>query len=165
MHVVWLNCYYILLIAGHCWPHIYVSDDARQVLVVVGCCEVYVWQMSGEASVPQFTNSVRLAPLAGQWSHVLPQDGLHLPTADNLDLTIHASFFTNEVALYYITIHVLSSNTYLNRANFHIHYTLTIVFICIFNIGFCFILLSFVLFCVYLCMNVVWIEYVSSTVL
>lgn len=86
-----------MCIVVHCRPHIYLSDDARRVLVVVSCCLVYVWE--GSEGVPQFANSVRLTPLAGTWSQVLPDDGLHLPAADNHDLSIHASFYTNEVAL------------------------------------------------------------------
>ena len=75
-------------------PQIFVSKNAHKLLVVIGCKQLFLWEMdqSGGTSVGKQASAV-----TGSWSHIGTSDSHVMPSAECKEAVVHAQFFTDVV--------------------------------------------------------------------
>ncbi|XP_066235004.1 ciliogenesis and planar polarity effector 1 isoform X2 [Saccopteryx leptura] len=73
--------------------YLYVSGDGRRVLIITPSGCIFLWEYL------EFKNilSSKSPLLVGQWSQLIPEEAVHLPSTKDKEATVHAVFIKNEL--------------------------------------------------------------------
>ncbi|GAB5567317.1 ciliogenesis and planar polarity effector 1 isoform X1 [Prionailurus iriomotensis] len=76
--------------------YLYVSGNGRRVLLITPGC-IFLWEYL------EFRNilSSKSPSLVGQWSQIIPEEAVHLPSNEDKEAVVHAVFIKNEQSLPY----------------------------------------------------------------
>ncbi|XP_036919091.1 ciliogenesis and planar polarity effector 1 isoform X2 [Sturnira hondurensis] len=73
--------------------HLYVSGDGRRVLITTPAGCIFLWEYLEFNSIL----SSKSPSLVGQWSQILPEEAVHLPSPKDKEAAVHAVFVKNEL--------------------------------------------------------------------
>ncbi|XP_064358826.1 ciliogenesis and planar polarity effector 1-like isoform X2 [Dromaius novaehollandiae] len=73
--------------------YLYISGDGRKVLFTTPTACVFVWESTEHESTYYSKNS----SVAGRWTQILPDESVMLPSTDEKETGVHASFIQNEI--------------------------------------------------------------------
>ncbi|NXD09083.1 CPLN1 protein, partial [Nothocercus nigrocapillus] len=73
--------------------HLYVSGDGRKVLFTTPTACVFLWESTEQANAHCSKNS----SVAGRWTQILPDESITLPSTDEKETGVHATFIQNEI--------------------------------------------------------------------
>ncbi|XP_036984869.2 ciliogenesis and planar polarity effector 1 [Artibeus jamaicensis] len=73
--------------------HLYVSGDGRRVLITTPSGCVFLWEYLEFNSILSSKNP----SLVGQWSQILPEGTVHMPSTKDKEAAVHAVFVKNEL--------------------------------------------------------------------
>lgn len=73
--------------------YLYVSENGKRILLVspYGC--IFLWEYFEFSNILSSKNS----SLVGQWSQIIPEEGICLPSAEDKEAVVHAVFIKNEL--------------------------------------------------------------------
>uniref|UniRef100_A0A8C0C6X3 Ciliogenesis and planar polarity effector 1 n=1 Tax=Balaenoptera musculus TaxID=9771 RepID=A0A8C0C6X3_BALMU len=73
--------------------YLYVSGDGKRVLLITPSGCIFLWEHL------EFKNilSSKSPSLAGQWSQIIPEEAVHLPSTEDKEAVVHAVFIKNEL--------------------------------------------------------------------
>ncbi|XP_054439973.1 ciliogenesis and planar polarity effector 1 [Pteronotus mesoamericanus] len=80
-------------IVGSLRLYLYVSGDGKRVLIITPSGCIFLWEYL------EFKNilSSKSPSLTGQWSQIIPQEAVHLPSTEDKEAVVHAVFVKNEL--------------------------------------------------------------------
>lgn len=70
--------------------HLYVSDDGEKMLLAASAC-VFLWENT------ERDNRSSKHSLTGQWSQIIPEDSVALPSVEEKESAVSAEFLKSEV--------------------------------------------------------------------
>lgn len=70
--------------------YLYVSGDGKRILLITPTACVFLWE------IVEY-NSTSKQPVMGQWSQVIPEASIVLPSAEERETAVHADFIKSEV--------------------------------------------------------------------
>ncbi|XP_032297134.1 ciliogenesis and planar polarity effector 1 isoform X2 [Coturnix japonica] len=71
--------------------YLYVSGDGRRVLLTTPTACVFLWEST------EYTNTLSYKNSSGRWTQILPSESIMLPSTEEKEIGVHASFIQNEV--------------------------------------------------------------------
>lgn len=71
--------------------YLYVSEDGRRALLTTPTACVFLWESTEYENTLSYKNS------SGRWTQILPSESVTLPSTEEKEVGVHATFLQNEV--------------------------------------------------------------------
>lgn len=75
--------------------HLYVSGNGKRILLLATSGCIFLWEYL------EFKNILcsKSHSLVGQWSQIMPEEAVYLPSTEDKEAVVHAVFIKNEVRI------------------------------------------------------------------